>query len=181
VIFVGRLSPHKRQEEVIRAFALYRRHRAPDARLVLVGDPVTTGYAERLRSLADVVAPGAVTIESGIAPAELGDRYRSAHVFLCLSGHEGFCIPLLEAFHFGVPVIARPAGAVAETVGDAALLAEPGDDLAVIAELLHLAVTDGELRAELARRGRARLEAYTPEVVTQRLRSAVEAAAAAGF
>lgn len=178
VIFVGRLSPHKRQEEVIRAFALYRRHRASDARLALVGDPVTTAYAERLRTLADALAPGAVTIESGIAPSELGDRFRSAHAFLCLSAHEGFCIPLLEAFHFGVPVIARPAGAIPETVGDAALLLEESDDLAVVAELLHLVVTDAELRAELARRGRARLDAYTPDMVAERLRSAIEAAAA---
>ena len=43
-------------------------------------------------------------------------------MFVCLSEHEGFCIPLLEAFHFGVPVIARPGGAVPEVAGDAALL-----------------------------------------------------------
>jgi glycosyltransferase involved in cell wall biosynthesis len=177
VIFVGRLSPHKRQEDVIEVFALYRRHRAPDARLVLVGDPLSVGYAERLRELADAAAPGAVTIESGLDPAALGARYRSAHAFLCLSAHEGFCIPLLEAFHFGVPVIARPAGAVPETVGDAGLLVEDSDP-AVIAELLHLVVTDGALRAELARRGRARLGAYSPDVVAGRLRTAVEAAAA---
>jgi glycosyltransferase involved in cell wall biosynthesis len=177
VIFVGRLSPHKRQEDVIEVFALYRRHRAPDARLVLVGDPLSVGYAERLRELADAAAPGAVTIESGLDPAALGARYRSAHAFLCLSAHEGFCIPLLEAFHFGVPVIARPAGAVPETVGDAGLLVEDSDP-AVIAELLHLVVTDGALRAELARRGRARLGAYSPDVVAGRLRAAVEAAAA---
>jgi L-malate glycosyltransferase len=180
ILFVGRLSPHKRQEDAIRAFALYRRHRAPDARLVLVGDPVTSAYVERLRALADALAPGAVSIESGISPAELGDRYRSAHAFLCLSAHEGFCIPLLEAFHFGVPVIARPAGAIPETVGDAALLVED-PDLAVIAELLHLVVTDAKLRSELAHRGRDRLTAYTPEIVAERLRSAVEAAAAGPF
>jgi len=177
ILFVGRLSPHKRQEDVIRVFALYRRHRAPDARLVLVGDPVTSDYVDRLRALADELAPGAVTIESQIPPAELGDRYRAAHAFLCLSAHEGFCIPLLEAFHFGVPVVARPAGAVPETVGDAGLLVEDSDP-AVIAELLHLAVSDAELRGALARRGRARLEAYTQSVVATRLREAVEATAA---
>jgi glycosyltransferase involved in cell wall biosynthesis len=178
VIFVGRLSPHKRQEEAIEVFALYRRHRAPDARLILVGDPLSVGYAERLRELADAAAPGAVTIESGLDPAALGARYRSAHAFLCLSAHEGFCIPLLEAFHFGVPVIARPAGAVPETVGDAGLLVDDADP-AVLAELLHLVVTDAVLRAELARRGRARLGAYSPDAVAGRLRAAVEAAATA--
>jgi glycosyltransferase involved in cell wall biosynthesis len=178
VMFVGRLSPHKRQDEVIRAFAAYRRHRAPGARLSLVGDPLTPAYAELLRGLAEQLAPGAVTIESGLSPAQLGDRYRAADVFLCLSAHEGFCIPLLEAFHFGLPVVARPAGAVPEVVGDAALLA-PDDDLAVVSELLHLAVTDVSLRVTLRERGRRRLEAFAPEPIALRLRAVVEAAAAA--
>jgi glycosyltransferase involved in cell wall biosynthesis len=179
ILFVGRLSPHKRQEELIRVFALYRRHRAPGARLALVGDPIAAGYALLLRRLADGLAPGAVTIESSLPVDELGDRYRTADALLCLSEHEGFCIPVLEAFHFGVPVIARPAGAVPEVAGDAALLVEDRDP-AVIAELLHLAVTDSELRAELRRRGQARLERFAPERVAERLRAAVEATAEAG-
>ncbi|MBV9310827.1 MAG: glycosyltransferase family 4 protein, partial [Solirubrobacterales bacterium] len=176
ILFVGRLSPHKRQDEVIRAFAAYRRHHAPAAKLVLVGDPITSGYVRLLQALADDLAPGAVTIESGISESELGERYRRADVFLCLSAHEGFCIPLLEAFHFGVPVIARPTGAIPETVGDAAILVEDSD-LAVVAELLHLAVSDDALRAELRRRGRMRLDLYSPERVADRLRAAVEATA----
>ncbi len=174
VMFVGRLSPHKRQDELIRAFALYRRYRAPDARLVLVGDPISNGYLGLLRRLADSLAPGAVTIASGLPAHELGDHYRAAHAFLCLSEHEGFCIPLLEAFHFGVPVIARPHAAVPEIVGDAALLVDDADP-AVIAELLELVIGDGELRAELRRRGRARLAEFEPEKVAGRLRAAVEA------
>jgi glycosyltransferase involved in cell wall biosynthesis len=126
-----------------------------------------------LGELAEREAPGAVLIESGLTPQELGDRYRSADAFLCLSEHEGFCIPLLEAFHFGLPVIARPEGAVPETVGDAALLVDD-EDRAVVAELLHLAVSDDELRAELRRRATARLEAFAPERVAPRLRQAVE-------
>lgn len=173
VLFVGRLSPHKRQAEVIRVFALYRRYRAPGARLALVGDPVTADYAAELRRLADSLAPGAVTIESGLSEAELGDRYRSADVFLCLSAHEGFCAPLLEAFHFGVPVIARPEGAVPETVGDAALLVDDSER-AVVAELLDLAVRDEPLRAVLRARGKARLTSYSPDAVADRLRGAVE-------
>ncbi len=177
VLFVGRLSPHKRQDEVIRAFALYRRHRSPDARLTLVGDPISAPYGAWLRRFADEHAPGAVSIESGLSAAELGDRYRSAHAFLCLSEHEGFCIPLIEAFHFGLPVIARPAGAVPETAGTAALLVED-PDLAVVAELLHLAINDERLRRELARRGHKRVEEYAPVRVQEQLRAAVQEAAA---
>src|SRR5947209_9459897 len=129
---------------------------------MLVGDPIAPGYTDSLHALAGALAPGAVTIESGLEARELGDRYRSASTFLCLSAHEGFCIPLLEAFHFGLPVIARPAGAVPETVGNAALLADD-DDPAILAELLHLTASDEQLRSELRRRGEARLERFSPE------------------
>lgn len=177
ILFVGRLSPHKRQDELIRVFSHYRRWRAPEARLMLVGDPITVDYAEHLRGLADRLAPGAVSIESGLGEADLGERYRAADVFVCLSEHEGFCIPLLEAFHFGLPVIARPSGAVPETVGDAALLVDD-PDRAVVAELIHLAVSDAPLRSALRERGGRRLQVYAPERVAAALRAAVEAASA---
>jgi glycosyltransferase involved in cell wall biosynthesis len=176
VLFVGRLSPHKRQDEVIRTFALYRRHRAPDAHLRLIGDPISSAYLKYLHAIADQLAQGAVTFETGLSNAELGERYRTADVFLCMSAHEGFCIPLVEALQFGVPVIARPAGAVPDTVGDAAVLVDD-PDLAVVAELLHLVVSDVDLRGELQRRGRERVKAFAADAVAARLRAAVEATA----
>jgi glycosyltransferase involved in cell wall biosynthesis len=172
VVFVGRLSPHKRQDRVIEAFALYRRVRAPGARLTLVGEPLTDGYADSLRSLADRLAPGAVRVRSGLSPAELGDVYRSADVFLCLSEHEGFCVPLLEAMVLGVPVIARAAGAVPEVAGDAAVIVDE-DDPALISELLHLVVSDAALRSTLLHRGRVRAAAFAPDAVASRLREVV--------
>jgi glycosyltransferase involved in cell wall biosynthesis len=172
ILCVGRLTPHKRQDEVLRAFALYRRHRAPDARLVLVGEPLNPRYERALRELADALAPGAVRFERSLSDAQLGDRYRAAHVVLSLSEHEGFCIPLLEAFALGVPVVARPVGGVPEVAGDAALLVED-DDLAVVAELLHLAISDAGLREELRARGARRAEAYAYPEVAGRLREAI--------
>jgi len=178
ILFVGRVAPHKRHDLVIRAFAMYRRRHAPDARLVLVGGAMSPAFGRMMRQLVHEVAPGAVDFEAGVSPERLWELYRSAHAFLCLSEHEGFCVPLLEAFHFGVPVIAQPVGGIPEVVGDAALQAR-ADDLAVIAELVHLAVTDDELRAELRRRTGPRLEAFAFERTAQRLREAVTRAAAA--
>ena len=83
ILFVGRLSPHKRQDEVIRAFGLYRRRHAPAARLTLVGDPISAAYVEKLRGLAEEHAPGAVRIASGLAEADLARCYREADLFLC--------------------------------------------------------------------------------------------------
>ncbi len=173
VLFVGRLAPHKRQDLVVRAFALYRKRHAPDARLVLVGVPISPAYEARLRQLADELAPGAVTFASGIPAAELHEHYRSADAFLCLSEHEGFCIPLLEAMHFGVPVIARAVGGIPEVVGDAGVLLDETDDIPVVAELLHLAVTS-DLRETLRPRAEARLAHYAADRVAAQMRELVE-------
>jgi hypothetical protein len=176
VAFVGRLAPHKRQDELIRVVALLRRHRVPDARLVLVGEPLNAAYRDALAALAGELAPGAVTIESGLTDAQLAERYAQAGVFVSLSEHEGFCIPLLEAFAAGVPVVARPAGAVPEVAGDAALLVDDRDP-AVLAELVALALEDTQLRDTLAERGRARLAAYAPAETERKMRDALEALA----
>ena len=172
ILFVGRITPHKRHDLLLRAFALYRRHRAPDARLHLVGEPLSPAYDAAVRELADELVPGAVTIEAGITREALWERYRQADAFLSMSEHEGFCIPLLEAFSFGLPVIARPVGGIPEVAGDAALMCD-GDDLAVVSELLALAVSDPALRAELAHRATRRLAKYAPERALESLREAV--------
>jgi glycosyltransferase involved in cell wall biosynthesis len=172
VLFVGRLAPHKRQDELIRAVALLRRHRLPEARLVLVGEPLHERYATSLTELAEQLAPGAVTFERSLDDRALAERYRAAHALLCLSEHEGFCIPLLEAFAHGVPVVARPRGAVTETTGDAALVLDGSLD--AMAELVHFAVVDEPLRATLRERGRRRLAAYAPAESERRLRELLE-------
>ncbi|MEJ7825607.1 MAG: glycosyltransferase [Solirubrobacteraceae bacterium] len=177
ILFVGRLAPHKRQDAIMRAFELYRRRHAPDARLVLVGSPVNRAYDAAMRALAEELSPAAITIASGLTREQLAEHWRTAHAFLCLSEHEGFCIPLLEAFHFGVPVIARAVGGIPEVAGDAALLLAGGDGESVVAELLALATTDGELRATLRERAAARVAAYAPEPTARALRASVESLA----
>lgn len=177
LLFVGRLAPHKRQDLAIRVVGALRRH-LPGARLDLVGVPMSPAHARTMTDLAEAVAPGAVTFESGISPEALWDRYRAADVFLCLSEHEGFCIPLLEAFHFGLPVIARDAAAVGEVVRDAGVLLAEGDDLATVVELLRIVAEDHELREELRARGRERLAVYDFERTAQTLRGTVEELAA---
>ncbi len=158
VIFVGRLAPNKRQDELIKAFALYQRHREPDSRLLLIGGPVGQSYTEHLERV--IVATGARNVALGTrSQPELNDAYRAASVFVCLSSHEGFCLPLLEALHFELPVIAHHAGAVPEVLADAGILIED-EDLPTIAELIDACVRDEELRAELRRRGRERLRAF---------------------
>ena len=173
LLFVGRLAPHKRQDELIRLVALLRRNGLPEARLVLVGEPMKPWYLKELQELATALAPGAVTFRSGLTAEELAAAYAEASLVVCLSEHEGFCIPLLEAFHVGVPVVARPVGGIPEVAGDAALLVADRD-LAVVAELCRVALEDGPLRATLRTRGAARVAHYARGPVAAQLRALLE-------
>src|SRR5690606_11812287 len=98
---------------------------------------------------------GAVTLDGPVGPAGLAAHYRAADVFVCLSDHEGFCVPLVEAFAQGVPVVAYDAAAVGETVGRAGILL-PGKAPAVVASAVARFLGDTGLRAGLAAAGRSR-------------------------
>jgi glycosyltransferase involved in cell wall biosynthesis len=172
VVFVGRLSHNKRQDRLIKAFALYQRTHAPDARLVLPGNPGSGTYGPYLAALAERAGARNVELPGGLPQPELNAIYAGADVFACLSEHEGFCIPLLEALHFGLPVVARRAAAVPEVLGDAGVLLDD-PDLATVAEALALCVAGSALRAELRTRGERRLEAFAPDATRAAVREAV--------
>ncbi len=92
--------------------------------------------------------------------AELRAYYEVADLFLCLSRHEGFCVPLVEAMHLGVPVVARSAAAVPETLGGAGLLIGGGHG--EVAAAIDRVVRDGGLRESLVAAGKARAADFAP-------------------
>ena len=108
-----------------------------------------------------------------VSQAELCTYYRLASAYLCLSEHEGFCVPLLEAMHFGVPVIAYAAAGVPGTMGEAGLLVHD-KDFPAIAELAHRVVRDPALRAAVTAGQRARLRAFDAETIGATLRGHLE-------
>ena len=161
VLHVGRFAPNKRLEDVVRAFHVYRRIN-PRSRLLLVGtDAGLENYSAAVRALAERLGTPDVHFVGHVGFRELCTCYRLADVYLTLSEHEGFCVPLLEAMHFGVPVVAFAAAAVPETLGGAGLLVHE-KRFEEIAELMHLAVSDRELRERLAAAGRERLRDFAP-------------------
>jgi glycosyltransferase involved in cell wall biosynthesis len=123
VLFVGRIMPNKRVEDLIRAFAVFQRRLRPRSRLLLVGDTsACPHYHDALRRLAGALGVRDVVFAGHVDDDELRAYYGLADVLVSLSEHEGFCVPLLEAMAAGVPVAAYDAGAVAETLGGAGLL-----------------------------------------------------------
>ena len=172
LLFVGRVSPNKRQDDLLRMLAYYRRCIDPDAHLVLVGsyrDQPT--YYARLRELSRALGlEDAVTFTGKVSTAALVAHYRAASCFVSLSEHEGFGVPLLEAMRFDLPVVAYDAAAVGETVGGAGLLLRDRD-LAVAAETAALASEDRALRERLAVAGRRRIRDFDADTVAQQTRA----------
>lgn len=172
LLFVGRISPNKRQEDVIKAFAYYRRI-DPTARLILVGGFFTASYRAWLEQFARGLGLTDVVMTGHVSNAELTAYYKVSRVFLCLSEHEGFGVPLLEAMAHGVPVLAFAAGAVPDTAGDAALLIHY-KQYPTIAETIRVMVEDGPLRARLVELGRRRASTFEPAFVHTRFRGLIE-------
>jgi glycosyltransferase involved in cell wall biosynthesis len=160
LLFVGRLSPNKMQHHLVESLWFYRRWYDPDARLHLVGPAVTESYAEAVFGLADELnLADAVRHGQHLSDAELGAWYADADVFVCLSEHEGFCIPLLEAMGSGVPVVAYAAGAVPETLDSAGILLDSKRPSTVAAAVDRVR-RDPLLVADLVREGHRRVQAF---------------------
>jgi len=171
LLFVGRIVRNKRQDEIIEVLRRYRRLN-PWVRLVLVGgrDDDQGGYAEELRDQIRQAALGAtVELTGQVSDGSLHAYYRCAHVFVCMSEHEGFCVPIIEAMRFGVPVAAYAAAAVPETMGGAGVLIQEKDYEAIAAVVDRL-VRDTEFRREIVAGQRRRLEDLAPKTVAEALR-----------
>lgn len=173
-LFVSRLAPNKCQHDVIGAFAVYRAVHDPDARLAIIGGKTADIYYRSLQVLVDELGLGdSVDLTDTLSFPELLAYYRTADVFVCLSEHEGFMVPLLEAMHFGIPVVAYARTAVPETLADAGVLLDDKDPV-VVAEAVHRVLSDDDLRRTLVERGHERAAAGRLEVTSQRLLDVIQ-------
>jgi glycosyltransferase involved in cell wall biosynthesis len=174
VLTVGRIVPNKRLEDVVKAFTLYQRHRAPEASLVVVGsDSGFANYRSALNLLVARLRTKRVFFTGPISTDVRDSWYRRADVYLSMSVHEGFCAPVIEALANGVPVVARAAAAVPETLGAAGVLIEEGD-LPLAAEALHEVVSSRSTRRLLAAAAEARLAELRPEAIVPMIRAALD-------
>jgi len=158
VMFVGRVIPNKKFEDVIRAFHVYRTRHNPRSRLLLVGS--YSGFEPYLAMLTALVAglgTPDVHFLGHVSNEELTALYDVADVFLCASEHEGFCVPLVEAFHKGVPVLAYASTAVPATMDGAGVLYETKDP-AEVAKLVEAVVSDAGLEQAIVAAQDAALE-----------------------
>ncbi len=173
ILFVGRIVPSKAQHELVKALWAYRRLYDDRARLHLVGGTSSFEYTKALQEYVDDLGLSkAVRMTGEVSDASLAAHFAAADVYLSLSAHEGFGVPLVEAMVAGVPVVTRGAGAVASTVGDAALVLAAADP-SYVAAALHRACTDQLLRATLSAAGHRRAAELADGSVAVRIVDAV--------
>ena len=141
------MSPHKGQDDLVKALAAYRRLYDPDARLHVVGGAICEEYQMAVERFADELGlADAVEFAGSVSHEELIAYYDECDVFLCLSNHEGFCVPLLESMYHRLPIVAYTITAVPETVQQAGLIL-PDKEPARVAAAIHRVVDDAGLRA----------------------------------
>jgi glycosyltransferase involved in cell wall biosynthesis len=170
VLFVGRLVPNKRPDNLIRYFHAYKTLYDPQARLLIAGSyGGFETYLAQLHHLAARLGVDDVHILGQVTNEELTALYDVADVFLCASEHEGFCVPLVEAFAKRVPVLAYAATAVPATMDGGGVLYDSRDPRQVAA-LMHAVVSDTDLEdrilaAQDAAVGRLRAQDFSGLVV----------------
>jgi L-malate glycosyltransferase len=175
-LFVGRISPHKAQHDLIKAIACTRAVYDPQARLHLVGTSLGTDYLRALERFCSRLKVGGAVRMTGAVPAPvLAAYYETADVFVCASDHEGFCVPLVEAMAKGVPVVAYDAAAVKETVGPGGLVLEDKSPMVIAAAVQHV-VSDQMLSSRLAAAGRERAAELAMPASAKTLLSAIDRA-----
>jgi glycosyltransferase involved in cell wall biosynthesis len=170
VLFVGRVSPNKCLEDLILTFHYLKGCVRPDARLLLVGSAKgMEPYLEFLQALASKLSLSEVIFPGHVSNEELMAYYRCADVYLSMSEHEGFGMPLLESMYFGVPVIAYKAAAVPETLNGSGILVKEKDHAAV-GELIGFLGDDKKLQGQIIVQQHERLQDFLPERVEDQLR-----------
>jgi len=173
LLFVGRVVPNKRQEDVIKVLYHYRQLN-PHSRLFLVGSwGLMERYVEWLRGFVRYLKLEDVHFCGHVPFSQLLAYYRLADVFVSMSEHEGFCKPLLESMYFGLPIVAYAAAGVTDTLGDTGILIKE-KRYEVVAELIHLLMAKADFREAVVARQKERLEQFSSARAMEMLRSYLE-------
>ncbi len=170
ILFTGRVFPNKKQDSLIRSFKQYHDKYNENSRLLIVGNHSNSAYYDALQRLVyklklenDVVFTGRVSL------AEYVTYYQLADVFLCMSEHEGFCIPLVEAMHFNVPIIALNRTAIPDTLSGCGVLLDCKNYEKFAAEINRI-IQDEVYRNDVLEGQNIRVKNLSPEVLETRYR-----------
>jgi L-malate glycosyltransferase len=162
LLFVGRIAPNKRIEDLVRIAFYYKKYISPLVRLIVVGKTsALPKYYEGVSRMADefYLKSEEIVFTGHVPDEEMFALYRASHVFLSMSEHEGFCLPLIESMVFDLPIVAYDSTAVPYTLDGAGILVRSKrPDL--VGELAARVAHDQDLRRRILEGQRARLKKY---------------------
>jgi len=160
ILFVGRCAPNKKIEDLLVAFSMFQRHVEPNSRLIHVGSYAgLERYYFLLSGMARELKLRNTRMTGNVPQSHLNAYFQKADLFLCMSEHEGFCIPLIEAMANDIPVMAYSAAAVPETLGGAGVTFTD-KNFPIIAEMMGHLTKDANLRQSVITKQRNRVESY---------------------
>lgn len=167
-LFVGRIAPNKCQEDLIKAVYAYNKLYEEKLHLFLVGNyKGLESYYNKLKEFIrilgledDVTITGHATFEAILA------YYKSADLFLCMSEHEGFCVPLVEAMTYDLPIVAFDKCAIKGTLGGSGVLLD-NKEPSYVAQAINQVLTNKELREEIIEGQRERLNDFSYDTVSK--------------
>lgn len=137
LLYVGRIAPHKRIEDLFALFSRYRKMN-PDSALLIVGGARFDGYSGFLRYLLSnefAQLKEHIHFYDGASDGQLKTLYQRSSVFVTMSEHEGFCVPVVEAMAFDKPIFAYANEAVTETLGRSGRVFYAKDFAAIAGEI----------------------------------------------
>lgn len=170
LLFVGRLAPNKCQAQLVELFSHYLTMDR-EARLILVGaNDIENPYCRHIHdTIQQLDLQEHVIVTGQVNDAQLLAFYRTAHLFLSMSEHEGFCVPIVESMLFDIPVLAYKSTAVPEILREAGILFNSKGDLLQVAALAKLLVKDDSLRAKVINYQRKRKADFAQTVLNKSL------------
>lgn len=174
LLFVGRILPQKKQEDVVKIFYYYKKYINPRSRLFLVGN--YNGYNEyyqKLNKLIKTLNLTDVYLTDMVSFKQMVSYYKLADIFICMSDWESFCVPLVESMYFNIPIIAYNCTAIPSTLGNSGILVNK-KRYEEIAELINCILEDRELKDTIIRKEKEQLREFEKETVSKILKRTIE-------
>ena len=167
IVFTGRIAPNKKQEDLIKSFYYYHTYVNPFSRLFIVGSGDDSAYGKKLKKYIEMLELDSIYLTGHVSFSDILAYYKVADIFLCMSEHEGFCVPLVEAMYFGVPIIAYDSSAIKETLGGCGLLLDTKDPK-VVSEAINLVQSDKDLNEKMILLEENRLKTFNNDEIKER-------------
>ncbi len=164
LFFLGRFAPNKKQDDIIKTFYIYNKYFNQNSRLILAGDykGQENYYSKILSLIKHLSLENFVDIYGKISNETMCSLYKKSNLFFSMSEHEGFFVPVMEAYFFNIPVFAYDFGAVKETMNNGGILFN-NKDFIVLSEEIFKILNDKIYLKEILNKQKSSLSKFVSE------------------